>query len=142
MRANSQDQVQLLWREKYGDKIYYPHQLSDGTIRFICLATLLLQPDPPSTIIIDEPELGLHPSAITTLAGMLRLAEDRAQIIVSTQSSPLVDHLEIEDIMVIDRVDGATTLKKLYEDDFQEWMDEYSLGELWDKNLLGGMPQV
>ncbi len=142
LKPNSQDQVQLLWREKYGEKLYYPHQLSDGTIRFICLATLLLQPDPPSTIIIDEPELGLHPSAITTLAGILRLAEDEAQIIVSTQSSPLIDHLELEDLIVIDRVEGATTLKKLREEDFAEWMDEYSLGELWDKNLLGGMPQL
>lgn len=141
LKADSTDQVQLLWREKHSPKIYYPHQLSDGTIRFICLATLLLQPNPPSTIIIDEPELGLHPSAITALAGMLRLAEENSQLIISTQSSPLVDHLQVEDLIIVDRVDGATTLARLQEEHLAEWINEYSLGQLWDKNLLGGMPQ-
>lgn len=141
LNPNAFGQVQLLWKEKHSPKIYYPHQLSDGTIRFICLATLLLQPNPPSTIIIDEPELGLHPSAITALAGMLRIAEEHSQLIISTQSSPLVDHLEVEDIISVDRIDGATTLRRLEREDLSEWLDEYSLGELWDKNLLGGMPQ-
>jgi len=141
LKPDSNGQVQLLWRERYSPKLYYPHQLSDGTIRFISLAALLLQPDPPSTIIIDEPELGLHPYAITILAGMLRLAEEKCQIIVATQSSPLVDHLQLEDLIVVDRVNGETTLSKPDPENLKVWMDEYSVGELWDKNLIGGMPQ-
>ena len=141
LKPDSKGQVQLLWNERYSPKIYYPHQLSDGSIRFICLATLLLQPEPPSTIIIDEPELGLHPFAITVLAGMFRLAEEKCQLIVSTQSSPLVDHLQLEDLIVVDRVNGETTLSKPDPDNLKVWMDEYSVGELWDKNLIGGMPQ-
>lgn len=141
LKPDAQGKVQLLWTERYSPKLYYPHQLSDGTLRFICLAALLLQPEPPSCIIIDEPELGLHPFAITVLAGMFRLAEEGCQLIVSTQSSPLVDHLQVEDLIVVDRVDGGTVLTKPKLDVLQEWLDEYSLGELWDKNLLGGMPQ-
>lgn len=142
LKPDAVGKVQLLWTEKHSPKIYYPHQLSDGTIRFICLATLLLQPNPPSTIIIDEPELGLHPYAITVLAGMLRLAEEnQCQLIVSTQSSPLVDHLQVEDLIVVDRIEGATVLKRPDSANLAAWMEEYSLGQLWDKNLLGGMPQ-
>lgn len=141
LKADSKGQVQLLWSERYSPKIYYPHQLSDGSLRFICLAALLLQPEPPSTIIIDEPELGLHPYAITVLAGMFRLAEEKCQIIVSTQSSPLVDHLHLEDLIVVDRLNGETTLSKPDPDSLKVWMEEYSVGELWDKNLIGGMPQ-
>lgn len=141
LKPDSNGQVQLLWTERYSPKLYYPHQLSDGSIRFMCLASLLLQPNPPSTIIIDEPELGLHPFAITVLAGMLRLAEEKCQLIVSTQSSPLVDHLQLDDLIVVDRSDGETTLSKPDPDSLQVWMEEYSTGELWDKNLIGGMPQ-
>lgn len=141
LKPDLNGQVQLLWTERYSPKLYYPHQLSDGSIRFICLATLLLQPEPPSTIIIDEPELGLHPFAITVLAGMFRLAEEKCQIIVSTQSSPLVDHLQLEDLIVVDRAEGETKLSKPNPDELKVWMEEYSVGELWDKNLLGGMPQ-
>ncbi|MFN0077940.1 MAG: AAA family ATPase [Prosthecobacter sp.] len=141
LKPDNNGQVQLLWTERYSPKLYYPHQLSDGSIRFICIAALLLQPEPPSTIIIDEPELGLHPFAITVLAGMFRLAEEKCQIIVSTQSSPLVDHLQLEDLIVVDRVNGETTLSKPDPDNLKVWMEEYSVGELWDKNLIGGMPQ-
>ena len=141
LKPDAQGKVQLLWTERYSPKIYYPHQLSDGTLRFICLAALLLQPEPPPCIIIDEPELGLHPFAITILAGMFRLAEEKCQLIISTQSSALVDHLQIEDLIVVDRVDGGTTLSKPDPEELEAWMDQYSVGELWDKNLLGGMPQ-
>ncbi|MBE2285333.1 MAG: AAA family ATPase [Prosthecobacter sp.] len=141
LKPDNNGQVQLLWTERYSQKLYYPHQLSDGSIRFICLAALLLQPEPPSTIIIDEPELGLHPYAITVLAGMFRLAEEKCQLIVSTQSSPLVDHLQLQDLIVVDRVNGETTLSRPDAESLKVWMEEYSVGELWDKNLIGGMPQ-
>jgi len=134
-------QVQLLWKEQYSDKTYYPHQLSDGSIRFICLTALLLQPNPPSTIIIDEPELGLHPFAIRLLADMFRLAEEKCQLIVSTQSSTLVDHLELEDLIVTDRKNGETILTRPNKEALGKWLEDYSIGELWDKNILGGQPE-
>ena len=101
----------------------------------------LWEQDSDAFYIIDEPELGLHPYAITVLAGMFRLAEEKCQLIVSTQSSPLVDHLQLEDLIVVDRMNGETTLSKPDPDALKVWMDEYSVGELWDKNLIGGMPQ-
>lgn len=134
-------QTQLLWMERYGDQLFYPHQLSDGSLRFVCLATLLLQPSPSSIIIIDEPELGLHPYAIEVLAGLLREASSRCQVIISTQSKPLVDEFEAEDLIVVDRKDGETTFNRLSSKELESWLNDYSLGELWGKNVLGGRPQ-
>jgi predicted ATPase len=142
LKPDCNNQVILLWKERYCEKIYHPSQLSDGSIRFICLATLLLQPDPPATIIIDEPELGLHPYAITVLAGMFQLAAEKRQLIVSTQSSQLVDHLDISDLIVVDRKEGETVLSRPDEAELAGWLERYSLGELWDKNILGGRPQL
>lgn len=137
----SQGQTQLLWKERYGDQVFYPHQLSDGSMRFICLTTLLLQPSPPSTIIVDEPELGLHPYAIEVLAGLLREASTRGQVIISTQSRPLVDEFKAEDLIVVDRKDGETTFSRLTGKELEAWLADYSLGELWGKNVFGGRPQ-
>jgi len=141
LKEVSPGQTQLLWKERYSPKVFYPFQLSDGSIRFICLATLLLQPNPPATIVIDEPELGLHPYAITVLAGMLGMAASKCQLIVSTQSSPLVDHLQLTDIIVVDRKDGETMLNRPDPEALKDWLADYSLGTLWDKNVLGGRPQ-
>lgn len=138
---SEEQQIRLLWRQKDSDYELWPSQLSDGSIRFICLVTALLQPTPPSTIIIDEPELGLHPYAITLLGGLLRSASTRMQVIVSTQSVPLVNEFEIEDLIVVEREDGATVFKRHEEDDFTTWLEEYSVGELWEKNILGGRPK-
>ncbi len=133
-------QIRLLWRQKDSDYALWPNQLSDGSIRFICLVTALLQPDPPSTIIIDEPELGLHPYAITLLASLLRSASKRMQVIVSTQSVPLVNEFSIVDLVVVEREEGATVFRRPREKEFKTWLEEYSVGELWEKNLLGGRP--
>ena len=137
----SAGKLMLCWKERYSDKIYYPAQLSDGSLRFICLATLLLQPTPPEMIIIDEPELGLHPAAVNVLGGMLSLASEKRQIIVCTQSRQLVDNLDLDELIVVDRKDGATTCSRLDENALQHWLEDYSLGELWEKNILGGRPQ-
>ena len=134
-------QTQLLWKERYSDLIFYPHQLSDGSIRFICLAALLLQPNPPSTVIIDEPELGLHPYALELIAGLFREAAARCQLIVSTQSRPLVDELEPKDLIVVDRKDGETEFSRPDSAELEQWLEDYSLGELWGKNVLGGRPR-
>ena len=136
-----EEQIQLMWRQKDSDYPFLPSQLSDGSIRFICLVTALLQPNPPSTIIIDEPELGLHPYAITLLGGLLRSASTRMQVIVSTQSVPLVNEFDIEDLIVVEREDGATVFKRHTENEFESWLEDYSVGELWEKNILGGRPK-
>ena len=110
---SEEEQIRLLWKQKGSDYPFWPSQLSDGSIRFICLATALLQPDPPSTIIIDEPELGLHPYAITLLASLLRSASKRMQVIVSTQSVPLVNEFTIDDLLVVEREEGGERIQAL-----------------------------
>lgn len=137
---DGQDKVRLRWRQKGSDYPLKPQHLSDGTIRFICLATALLQPEPPSTIIIDEPELGLHPYAIEILAELMQSASKRTQLIVSTQSPALVDCFEPEDIIVVNREAGASCFERLNADRLSAWLDEYSLGDLWRKNVIAGGP--
>lgn len=134
------NQIELRWKEKEHDNLFNAYSLSDGTLRFICLCTLLLQPDPPNTIIIDEPELGLHPAAITKLSAMIRSASEFAQIIVSTQSINLLDQFEPEDIIVVEREDAQTVFRRLSKEELGEWLDSYTLSELWRKNILGGRP--
>ncbi len=140
LKEISPGQTQLLWKDRYSDLLYYPFQLSDGTIRYICLATLLLQPDPASTLIVDEPELGLHPYAIKLLASMLYEAAQHTQLIISTQSSLLIDELSPKDIIVANHRDGETVLDRLDSDRLEEWLQEFTLGQLWEKNELEGQP--
>jgi len=135
-------QIRLRWQEKSNDHIFGVGNLSDGTLRMMCLCALLLQPNPPKTIIIDEPELGLHPFAIAKLAGLLRKASLKSQIIISTQSVNLVSEFEPEDILVVDREEGQSVFKRLEKEALGEWLSEFSLGELWQKNLLGGQPKL
>lgn len=135
-------QIFLRWREKGFDKLFTAHNLSDGTLRMICLATLLLQPNPPATIIIDEPELGLHPFAITKLAGLLQSVPETTQIIISTQSVNLVNEFNPEDILVVQREkDNETVFLRQSQEGLAAWLDDYSIGELWEKNILGGRPK-
>jgi predicted ATPase len=140
LREVASGQTQLLWKDRHSDLVYYPNQLSDGTLRYICLATLLLQPSPPYTIIIDEPELGLHPYAIKLLASLLHEAAERCQVIVSTQASLLLDELTPEQVIVVNQHDGESTLERLDPEKLADWLQEYTLGQLWEKNELGGLP--
>lgn len=141
LEPNASENLRLDWRQKgLRDYPMRPSQLSDGSIRFICLATALLQPHPPSTIIIDEPELGLHPSAIAILAELIQHAAKHTQLIVATQSPALIDHFNVEDIIVVNRKDGASTFERLQEKDFNTWLETYSVGELWTKNVIAGGP--
>jgi len=132
------EKVKLGWQQKGSDFPMQPYHLSDGSIRFICLATALLQPSPPSAIVIDEPELGLHPEAIRILGELIADAAKRTQIIIATQSPLLIDQFAIEDIVVVNRKDGQSTFERLNEDDFTEWLEDYSVGELWTKNVIRG----
>lgn len=140
--ANS-EAIQLEWTEQGHDTPLKASALSDGTLRFILLATVLLQPEEfmPSAIIIDEPELGLHPYAINVLADLIKSASNEHQLIISTQSVELVSEFDAEDLVVVDKQSGASTFKRLNEEDLSDWLEEYNLGELWKKNLLGGRPQ-
>ncbi|NDJ53618.1 MAG: AAA family ATPase [Chloroflexi bacterium] len=133
--------VRLNWRHEGSDYPMWPSQLSDGALRFVCLTTALLQPDPPSTLIIDEPELGLHPYAIRLLGSLIRSASKRMQVIVSTQSVPLVDEFELSDLIVVERDHGASVFNRLDVNELKHWLDDYTLGELWEKNILGGRPR-
>lgn len=133
-------QIRLLWRQHNSDYPMWPTQLSDGSIRFICLVTALLQPDPPSTIIIDEPELGLHPYAITLLGSLMRSAATRMQIIVSTQSVPLLNEFSIDDLIIVERETDVSVFKRLDQHAFEHWLEDYTVGELWEKNIFGGRP--
>jgi predicted ATPase len=140
--ALNADVIQLRWKERDRDYDFGPHLLSDGTLRAMALVVLLLQPtsDLPSVIIIDEPELGLHPYAIATLAGLLRSASEHSQILVATESATLLDHFEPQEVIVTERCMGETSFKRLDSRDLQEWREEYCLSELWDKNVIGGRP--
>lgn len=132
--------IQLEWKEKGSDIPFLAHHLSDGTLRFILLATLLLQPQPPDTIIIDEPELGLHPFAINFLASLIKSVSKEKQIIISTQSVTFVNQFDPENLIVVDRKDGQTVFKRLDSEQVEAWLTDYSLGDLWEKNWIGGRP--
>lgn len=133
--------IQLAWRHTMDDALFTADSLSDGTLRFICLATLLLQPTLPSLVVIDEPELGLHPFAIAQLAALVRAAATKTQVILATQSVTLLDQFDASEVIVADRSNGESTFRRLDESTLAEWKQEYSLGELWLKNVLGGRPR-
>ena len=138
---NNNEHIVLRWCQKGSEDILNASQLSDGTLRFICLATLLLQPVElqPATIIVDEPELGLHPYAITVFSELVKKAAVNKQIIVSTQSVELLNQFDAQDVIVVDRSDEGSVFKRLDEDELTEWLNnDYTLGDLWKKNILGG----
>ncbi len=132
--------VELEWQQKGSDFPFHANQLSDGTMRFVALATSLMQPKPPATIVIDEPELGLHPYAISMLADLIRSAAERTQVIISTQSPTLLDYFLPEEIVVVSRFQGRSTFERLDADALCDWMEDYSVGELWQKNVVRGGP--
>jgi predicted ATPase len=134
------EKIKLEWRQKESDNYFDAFSLSDGTLRFISLATLLLQPNPADTIIIDEPELGLHPYAISVLASLIKAFSQDKQIIASTQSVTLLDYFEPEEIIVVDKEDNHSIFNRLSSHELQEWIEDYSIGEIWEKNIIGGRP--
>lgn len=134
----------LNWKEKDSDYLFGPHQISDGSLRFMALTTLLLQPPKtlPSVIILDEPELGLHPYAISLLAGMVKSVSKNCQILLATQSTRLIDEFDANDIVIVERneKDKCSIFKKLEYEALIDWLERYSMSELWEKNILGGRP--
>ena len=143
LQPNSEGYLRLNWQDKYSSIVYGPNDFSDGTLRFIALTTLFMQPNLPDTIIIDEPELGLHPFAITKLSGMIKsVVLKGSQVIVATQSTDLVNNFSPEQIITVDQVEGESLFKRLNSDELTQWLEEYSVGELWQRNILsGGQPK-
>ena len=140
----NENYIMLDWVEKDSDYLFGSHQISDGSLRFMALATLLLQPPSslPKVIILDEPELGLHPFAISILAGMVKTASRNCQIILATQSTRLIDEFNPENIVVVERDNEKkrSLFRKLNSDDLSDWLERYSMSELWEKNVIGGRP--
>ena len=142
-RPGEPDFIELEWLQKgMPDAPFRASTLSDGSLRFICLVTLLLQPIEllPDTLLIDEPELGLHPYAIAVLADALKQVAEDKQVIVSTQSVELINALAPEDVIVVEQANGASTFKRFTLTELEDWLQEYSMGELWLRNILGGRP--
>lgn len=137
------EQIRLEWIEQdHDDKYFSAADLSDGSLRFIALSALLMQPTLPGIILLDEPELGLHPAAVEMLAGMIHSAAGKGcQLIVSTQSVDLISSFEPEDVIVVDREDGQSVFHRLNSDDLSSWLEDYSLGDLWRKSVVGGQPR-
>ncbi len=132
--------IRLRWRHVGRDELFDVSDLSDGTLRFVALMALLLQPDPPRTIILDEPELGLHPAAIELLASVMHQVAGSAQIIAATQSPTFAAWFRWDEFVIVDRVDEASEFRRLELSEVAAWMDEFSMGDIWMKNLIGGRP--
>lgn len=129
--------IKLRWQSRYGSTIYGVNDLSDGTLRFIALTTLFMQPELPETIIIDEPELGLHPTAVAKLAGLIKSAAlKNCQIILATQSTDLIGHFDAEDIVTVDQINGESIFKRLNSSELQQWLDDYTIDDLWKRNII------
>lgn len=139
--------VLLRWMDRSGE-IFGPHQLSDGTIRAIALITALLQPDEtmPSIMLFDEPELGLHPAAVALVGTLLKAAAAKRQVIVATQSPILFRQYSPEDVIVVERQEigtgrGESKFERLNTTALEAWLEEFDLGELYEKNVTGGGAQ-
>ncbi len=140
-QPEANDLIRLRWKHKGSDDYFDATMLSDGTLRFICLATLLLQPNMPTIILLDEPELGLHPFAMQLLAALMRSASEKTQIIASTQSVTLANQFGWQDMVVVDQIDNASVFRRLQEAEVAEWLKTYKMGDVWEMNVLGGTPE-
>ena len=139
---NEYGHMLLAWRERGSDQLFDASQASDGMLRVIALVTLLLQPEEtlPDVLILDEPELGLHPYAIAVVGGLIGAVSKNIQVILATQSTALVDCFDPEDIVVVERDGRQSVFRHLDSDKLGEWLEDYSISELWEKNVLGGQP--
>jgi len=130
--------VKLQWKQRDMLMTFQPHHISDGTLRFMCLTSALLQPKPPQLIVVDEPELGLHPEALAVLAELIRRCSARTQFILATQSPSFADFFEPEEIVTVSRVDGESRFERQCREKLGPWLESYSIGQLWRKNVIRG----
>ena len=141
-RPENNGNLKLRWQSKHSPSVYGVNDLSDGTIRFIALTVLFMQPNLPETIIIDEPELGLHPTAIAKLAGLIKSAAAKnCQIIIATQSTDLISHFEPEDIITVDQINGESIFERLDSEKLKAWLEDFTIDDLWKRNIIAtGQP--
>ena len=137
-KEGDDEKVRLQWHQKDMLMKFQPYHISDGTLRFMCLSTVLLQPTPPKLIIVDEPELGLHPEALEALAELIHRWSARTQFILATQSPSFADFFEPEEIITVNRLNGATRFERQSRERLGKWLDSYSIGQLWRKNVIRG----
>lgn len=142
LKPDSNGNLTLKWQDKYSSSVYGVSAFSDGTMRFVALAVLFLQSGLPDTIVLDEPELGLHPYAIAKLSGLIKSAASKGcQVIMATQSADLISYFAPEDIITVEQVNGQSVFNRLDSDELSVWLDEYyTVGELWQHNVIGGQP--
>jgi len=138
-----EEKVLLKWLHRDHDEPFSANQLSDGTARFVCMATLFLQPESlrPKSIVLDEPELGLHPAALEVLSEIIKVTAKENQVICSTQSVTFANQFDAKDFIVVDQDNGASKFKRVDKGELEGWLEEYSMGDIWTKNLIGGRPE-
>ena len=134
--------VSLRWKSKWIDKTIGAHLTSDGSLRFFALVTLLNLPPEmlPDMLLLDEPELGLHPAAVGLIGEMIKILAKERQVVVATQSPLLVDEFDLDEIVVLELREGRTRVRRFDGKKYGRWLERYSTGQLWEKNLLGGRP--
>jgi predicted ATPase len=132
--------IRLYWKRNDSDYIFSPVQLSDGSLRYICLAVALLQPHPLTTVLIDEPELGQHPANLVLISGLLESASTRMQVVIAPQSMRLLSEFNAEHVLVVEVERGKSDFTRLEPDKLTLWLEEYPLGDIWEKNVIGGYP--
>ncbi len=139
----NEEKILLKWFHRDNEEPFSANQLSDGTARFICMATLFLQPMSlrPKSIVLDEPELGLHPAALEVLAELVKSASKENQVICSTQSVTFANQFEAKDFIVVDQEKGVSTFSRIDEKELKSWLEDFSMGDIWTKNLIGGRPE-
>ena len=144
LKPEANGNIKLRWQSKHSSTIYGVNDLSDGTIRFIALTVLFMQPDIPETIIIDEPELGLHPTAIAKLAGLIKsVSSKNCQVIIATQSTDLISHFDPEDIITVDQINGESVFERLSSESLKQWLEDYTIDDLWKRNIIStGQPNI
>lgn len=135
-----ENRIALAWKQDNSDYVLRPHQISDGILRYVALATALLQPSPPSLMLIDEPELGLHPQALAFLAEMIHSAGQWTQVVLATQSAALLDFFDLRDVVLVGRRGGASVFLRPTPDEYEGWLSDCSPGDLWRRNVLSAGP--
>ncbi len=144
LQPDANGNIKLRWQSKHSSTVYGVNDLSDGTIRFIALTVLFMQPQLPETIIIDEPELGLHPAAIAKLAGLIKSSASKdCQVILATQSTDLISHFTPEDIITVDQINGESVFERLNSESLNNWLEDYTIDDLWKRSIIcTGQPNL
>lgn len=139
--STEEREIHLQWYPKGREDVLFDERyFSDGTLRMMSLVTLLLQPVLPALVLIDEPEIGLHPAAMTMIGDLLKKAAQKTQVIISTQSIDMVNLFQPDDVLVCDYKDSQSQYRRLNSAELEQWIEEYTIGEMWEKNVFGGQP--